>query len=1020
MIINHNIAALNTYRQLTNNGTNTSKALEKLSSGLRINRAGDDAAGLAISEKMRAQIRGLDQASRNARDSISMIQTAEGALNETHSILQRMRELANQAANDTNVGVDRTEIQKEINQLSSEINRIGNTTEFNTQKLLSGKNSAITTDALTTNTVTAGTTAVVTGDVSELQTLKNSVTAEDSSTYVQASTNQATGKLSDDLTETTASVKAVGSEVVLSNGLVFKTDTSATGVSVGSSMDNLNNYTIEIKQLDAVSANATSLLSAAAGNKFTFTIGTDEFGNSLVNNRSDLYNEIKDAIDGFTFLTELDFTVEQPSGTDAEVTDVTATGVFKGGVNEVAGVYEFGISTAFKEAGDTVEVGGKIFTAVLGVADASKRQFSIGSAGTINGVSDQAVSLIAAINADSDLSVRFTATQALGTITMTEKTGQATGVVIEKPIAAGGGENDILRIINGSGNNFKTVTIKQSSIIASAASTASGAATAEYATATATSELNGLTIKFNSDLALGGSGGKVAFDSSTFTMTVSGSYADAAAVTTAINTKLTDEGFKAQVSAGAALIAGDAGLSVKFGSGGTAAVASDKMSVQQSNGDLTIYLSMSDVTKNTAAKIQEAVSNIKGYTGGVDVSKLTFTAEGNWDTNTLGNSIAKGTGSFAGGVEEVKGQYQFEIAKAFAVGDVVTVAGKQFIAVESDADAQKNEFNVAGGDVNAQAAGLADAISLDSDLSKQYTVSVDNFKITLKEIAADGVDIKTTDLDVKGTGVQGEYTIAAPELMQNGAKFVVDGTEILISDKEAHVGYANGTAIKEAADNTAQLQALVEAINKNENINYEASIDETGNLKLKQDRFDTSDVAPTVSVMSSPLGNFEATFQVGSNSGQSMTIEVEDMRSASLGISGDGSNASVMAKDGKEASYVQTTTVSDGTSNVNSEFALDVSTHDKATAAVSVINDAIEKVSSERSKLGAFQNRLEHTINNLGTSSENLTAAESRIRDVDMAKEMMEFTKNNILSQAAQAMLAQANQQPQGVLQLLR
>ncbi|MFC5735392.1 flagellin Hag [Cytobacillus gottheilii] len=138
MIINNNISALNTYRQMGVNNNAGAKAMEKLSSGLRINRAGDDAAGLAISEKMRAQVRGLDQASRNAQDGISMIQTAEGALGETHNILQRMRELATQAANDTNVTVDRNEIQKEINQLTSEINRISNTTEFNTQKLLSG------------------------------------------------------------------------------------------------------------------------------------------------------------------------------------------------------------------------------------------------------------------------------------------------------------------------------------------------------------------------------------------------------------------------------------------------------------------------------------------------------------------------------------------------------------------------------------------------------------------------------------------------------------------------------------------------------------------------------------------------------------------------------------------------------------------------------------------------------------------------------------------------------------------
>lgn len=138
MIINHNLNAMNAQRNFGINNTNQAKSMEKLSSGLRINRAGDDAAGLAISEKMRGQIRGLDQASRNAQDGISLIQTAEGALNETHSILQRMRELAVQAANDTNVTTDRDAIQAEMNQLTAEINRIGNTTEFNTQKILNG------------------------------------------------------------------------------------------------------------------------------------------------------------------------------------------------------------------------------------------------------------------------------------------------------------------------------------------------------------------------------------------------------------------------------------------------------------------------------------------------------------------------------------------------------------------------------------------------------------------------------------------------------------------------------------------------------------------------------------------------------------------------------------------------------------------------------------------------------------------------------------------------------------------
>lgn len=136
MRINHNIDAMNVHRNMNINLINNGKSMEKLSSGSRINRSGDDVAGLSISEKMRSQIRGLNQSAKNAQDGISLIQTAEGALSETHSILQRMRELSTQAANGTNVEADRKAIQSEINQLTSEVNRIGNTTEFNTKKLL--------------------------------------------------------------------------------------------------------------------------------------------------------------------------------------------------------------------------------------------------------------------------------------------------------------------------------------------------------------------------------------------------------------------------------------------------------------------------------------------------------------------------------------------------------------------------------------------------------------------------------------------------------------------------------------------------------------------------------------------------------------------------------------------------------------------------------------------------------------------------------------------------------------------
>ncbi|MDB7904097.1 flagellin, partial [Flavonifractor plautii] len=160
MRIQHNIMAMNAYRNYANNTSSLSKNLEKLSSGYKINRAGDDAAGLAISEKMRAQITGLDKAQDNAKDGISLVQTAEGALTEVHDMLNRMYELAEQSANGTfEDGTDRKQLQKEVNQLKSEIDRIADSANFNGIKLLDGSMSANATTKI--NNAGTGTTAAV-------------------------------------------------------------------------------------------------------------------------------------------------------------------------------------------------------------------------------------------------------------------------------------------------------------------------------------------------------------------------------------------------------------------------------------------------------------------------------------------------------------------------------------------------------------------------------------------------------------------------------------------------------------------------------------------------------------------------------------------------------------------------------------------------------------------------------------------------------------------------------------------
>ncbi len=582
MIINHNIAALNTHRQLNSASTAQSKSMEKLASGLRINKAGDDAAGLAISEKMRGQIRGLDQASKNSQDGISMIATAEGALNETHDILQRMRELATQASNDTNVGVDRNEIQKEINQLTSEINRVGNTTEFNTQSLLKGDG---------------------------------------------------------------------------------KQNLTGTG-------------------LDITALSTTT------------------------------------------------------PGTDASSKEI------KGTIDLQAGL----------AAGEslTVKINGKTLT--LNYANDANAGTA---AGTVSGLTSSAATI--------DLNAATNTSDAAVT--------KATAETLQKLIDS----DDSLK------GNFKV------------------------------SENGGVvTIEALKEGAYAGSKGNIEIDTTT---------------------------------------------------------------------DLNV-------------------------------------------TRTAGPSGAL-------------------VAHANAAGPV--------LGTDTDATSAKQSINLASVDF--------------TDLSK---------------------------LVEKGLTINGQQV------------------EFYNADNGAYTGNAIGVNISAVTDKSSLTDAIVkQAGSKLEGVTLSKEA-VTNNLVVT-----SSNKGASSSVKVSDGGvqeQFKATFQVGANKNQSFTIDINDMRSEALGITGKAG----------DAGFTSSNSVTDGTSSVNKEAALDVSSHTNASAAIETINKAIEAVSSERSKLGASQNRLEHTINNLNTSSENLTAAESRIRDVDMAKEMMNQTKNSILSQAAQAMLAQANQQPQGVLQLLR
>lgn len=708
MIINHNIASLNTYRQLSTNGTNTQKSLEKLSSGLRINKAGDDAAGLAISEKMRGQIRGLDQASRNAQDGISLIQTAEGALSETHSILQRMKELATQSANGTNTESDRSEIQKEINQLTSEINRIGNTTEFNTQKLLDGGGSQIALKA--TTTTTDGGKA---GKISNLQNVVNS------------STGKSTVKFD------------------AGNGTIL---------------------TIQANQID----------NNLAGKTIKFTDGAD--------------------------------------GTAITVTasgdDITIAGDFNGG-------------------------NAKTLTDL---------QNALNNAGIFSGAGGVTVSL-----------------------TKSDGTVLAGGTKLD---IAG---TDVPGLVTNSANG-------------------------------------GLGIAFSAaedDATLG----VYAFDVSQ-----------------------------------AFVKAGDA-FKLKIATGATPA-------------------SWSEITLNAA--------------DGTDVS-----------------TVSTATGAKAAN---------------FAIG-----------TTDDRFTAQQQAESIAAALKTGAAWDIDGATKKITDV---YDISVSGSKVIFTEKAATGTAVTNGTPTTTGA-VAGVQTYTNATVVEAGGSFRIDGVEIAVVDGKGADDadkIAAGTAILyDAATTTAanQATALKDAVNRNSSLNTKYSATElTGTVTFTQRAGKESSVAVKVETLSKAGASYTTKLQIGANQGQSFQIDISDMRAQALEISGTTASAGAGGIAG--ASYTASQDVTNGTNNSTVEYALDVSSYDKATAAIKVLDNAIQSVSAQRSQLGAYQNRLEHTIANLGTSSENLTAAESRIRDVDMAKEMMEFTKNNILSQAAQAMLAQANQQPQGVLQLLR
>ena len=304
LIVQHNMTALNANRMLGITTDAQAKSTEKLSSGYRINRAADDAAGLAISEKMRGQIRGLEQASANAQDGISLIQTAEGALTETHSILQRMRELAVQAASDSNTDDDRTQIQNEIDQLTQEVDRIATTTEFNTKKLLDGsRQGSLTEKAGKANVdstfANSFVSASITADGSAKASFTDVIRIEITKDFVDGQSTAGTTKLTDDEITAINTLVASGSAATLDKYGI--SDTALTVTNGGYSANNSTEENLEA----AITAVKTQLQTdkATADKSAAAVEANEDVVAKAVDNIMKIAEKVKDT-DGKTFLKE--------------------------------------------------------------------------------------------------------------------------------------------------------------------------------------------------------------------------------------------------------------------------------------------------------------------------------------------------------------------------------------------------------------------------------------------------------------------------------------------------------------------------------------------------------------------------------------------------------------------------------------------------------------------------------------------------------------------------------------------
>jgi len=929
MIINHNISALNTYNRLMLNNSGVSKSLEKLSSGMRINRAADDAAGLAISEKMRSQIRGLDQAQRNAQDGISLIQTAEGALSETHSILQRMRELAVQAANDTYTSTDRQNIQSEIDQLTAEIDRIASSTQFNGKNLLDGSTAAlVSTDKLTTKVY-----------------MRDGLRVLDQ--FGQKSSGGGNYRL--DIEATAGSGQVQKSDIFK---IKHATTIESTKVSDANYCDgrfaNLHVGVTAGGGATVADANATLEATVDFGNGCVYTvclstltsIGAAEIASAFQANTNlasklcvtaaltCLVIESKVAGQDFTVTWTLNENCDDAGGTFALINSGVVTAGAAVATRTCSVTTNNGSYVNVQSNGFCTEQATKNVTAVTMNCAMQEGVYSISTTRCVT----------AASGAESCIGGYYSCTG----------TNMVAGITTS---------------FSCTGQNLSTIFIVDSVCQTACTAQVSYLTHGVYASGCNNDELVWHTVC-------------VTLGSANNVINLGSGYG---CIELSLCSSLTIKACDKTVINGRAEITANAQSLVEINC--------------SSNGGVTFSCFASfafnkgRVDRNTIDLKFFQVDNLKG---GFSDASLRVTTDTFLDTesNAASFSVVKNTTSDDSSIGCLAGLNTklYDVDKFWdANGNFILETPQTISLVQGNGE--KVDISITGADTfqtlrDKLNAAIATGLGQGEIVGEENS---DKFVSFVTSPCASGLEAVQGTFVIRSAiaGKDGEINLVGDDNVISALSLMTiqkaTGNTYTVDVTEAHYGCVVATDVTVADNN------LIGVVHENVDVQFSANTGLTACWDATTNQFVLTGGSSNACSTFIHLADRTMVFQIGANQKQDVGAAIGNMGKYALGVD-----------------------------NVQ------VTTNSLANQAIGKIDKAISLVSAQRANLGALQNRLDHSINSLSTTSENLTAAESRIRDVDMAKEMMNFTKYNILNQAATAMLAQANQLPQTVLQLLK